>query len=111
MFSCERLNKPLFKLKDTKFKYLRPIELISLFVGLVFTSAWWFTDKNWILNDIISCCIIVACVMYFKFISLRMTSHYFGSILLVEVIVALVLYFTYEQSYNNVILNSFNNPM
>lgn len=83
LMSSKTLNKPLFSLKDAKFNYIRPIEVISLFIGIFFTSAWWFTDKNWILNDLLSCCIIVTSVQFLKFTSLRMTTHYFASILLV----------------------------
>lgn len=111
MFSCKALNRPLFNTKNVKFKYLRPIDIVSLFVGILCTSAWWFTEKNWILNDVLSCCIIIASVQFFKFTSLRMTTHYFAGILIVEIIVALVLYFSYNQSYNIIILNNFNNPM
>ena len=87
------LNKPIFNINSYIFKYIRPIEVISLLIGIVFTTSWWFLDKNWIINDVISCCIVIFTVQFFKFTSLKITTIYFVVIIIVEVSIGLCIQF------------------
>ena len=80
-------------------------------VGCLFACGWWFTDKNWVLNDVLSFCIVLATVQLFKITSMRMAFFYFVVVLLAEVTIALCIHFLVGQSYNILILNNFNNPM
>lgn len=89
----------------------RPIDIISLFVGSGVVVSWWLTNMNWISSDIIAICTIVAFVKLFKFTSMKVATLMLGIILLIEVVIALVIYFVVHQSYNTILLNNFNNPM
>lgn len=83
MFSVKCLNRPLFKINSIIFKYIRPIQIISFMTGSLITCGWWFSDKNWILNDVLSCCIVVSAVQLFKFTSLKYATFYFVAFLAV----------------------------
>ena len=41
-------------------------------MGLGVCFGWWFSNKNYIVNDIVAICMIVAGVKILKFTSLRM---------------------------------------
>lgn len=47
------------------------MHLISLFVAVAVCLMWWFFHKNWIINDVISVCIIVAAIKVLKFTNLK----------------------------------------
>lgn len=66
---------------------------------------------NWISSDIIGVCTIIAFIKCFKFTSMQMATLMLSTILALEVIIALIIYFVLHQSYNNLLLNQFNNPM
>lgn len=93
MLSIRVLSKPFVDFDHWILKYFRPIDLISLLVGNAVTAAWWFTNKNWILNDIISVCIVVAAVQLLKFTSMRMATLYFVGVLTTEIIISLSIHF------------------
>ena len=50
---------------------LRTLDFISLAIGLGFMFAWFFSNKNWILNDIISICMIVGSIKILKITSFK----------------------------------------
>ena len=50
---------------------VRYMDVLALSIGLGLVLAWWFTDKNWILSDVLSCCIVMAMVKVFKIVSLK----------------------------------------
>lgn len=50
---------------------IRLADISSLSIGLGLTFLWWFTQKNWIVSDIISICIIISIIKVFKFVSLK----------------------------------------
>lgn len=57
------------------------MDIISLAIGIALTCAWFFTDKNWILNDIVSLSIIIAFIKCLKFTSLKMSVIAVGLVL------------------------------
>lgn len=69
LFNCI----PWIKLTLIKNKYftIRILEVLSLIVSLGINLGWWFSYKNWIINDIVSICIIVGSIKFFKFVSLK----------------------------------------
>jgi hypothetical protein len=104
LFKSEKLNKKLIW-------QLRGIDLISLVVGTGIVISWWTTNKNWISSDIIGGCVVIAFIKCFKFTSMKMALAMLVTILILEVIGAIIIYKVMGQSYNITILNNFNSPM
>ena len=86
------------------------MEGISLVVGMSFSFGWWFSGKNWILNDVISICLIVAGIKIFKFTSMRIAVICYCSTIILEMGFVIVINFVFADSYNHAILNDVNNP-
>ncbi len=86
------------------------MDIISLFVGIGVCCAWWFSGKNWILNDVVAVCIIIACIKIFKFTSLKSALICFSITIGVEIIFVLVINLKLHNNYNDAVLNVFNNP-
>ena len=62
------LTKALINVKSYG---IRVMDVISFFVGVALLLSWILSDKNWILNDIISVSVIVATIKIFKVTSLK----------------------------------------
>ena len=89
---------------------MRVMEVISLCVGLGVAVGWWLSDRNWIVNDVVAVCMIVAGIKFFKFTSLKNAFISFAMTITVEMIFVLLIRFFIQVSYNTAILNEFNNP-
>ena len=89
---------------------LRIMEGISLIVGLGTCLGWWFSNKNWIVNDIIAICMTVAAIKILKFVNLKTALISFVVTLSVQMVFVILINFVIESSYNTIILNEFNNP-
>ena len=50
---------------------VRYMDVLGLVTGVSLVFGWWFSHKNWILSDILSCCIVIAMVKVFKIVSLK----------------------------------------
>lgn len=74
------------------------------------TLGWWFSNKNWIVNDIVSVCMIVACIKILKFTSLQMAVICFLITMTVQMTFVITIHFTVDTTYNILFLNNFNNP-
>jgi hypothetical protein len=85
LFKSEKLNKKLIW-------QLRGIDLISLVVGTGIVISWWTTNKNWISSDIIGGCVVIAFIKCFKFTSMKMALAMLVTILILEVIGAIIIY-------------------
>lgn len=96
-----------FKVKG---KEVRVMDGISLLVGLGVCLGWWFSNNNWIVNDVVALCMTVAFIKVLKFTSLKMAIISFASTITVEMVFVILINFVIEVSYNNIILNEFNNP-
>jgi len=70
----------LFTVRTFKFKIL---ELFSLIVGAGVLVAWYFSDNNIFINDLICMCIIVACIKVFKFTSFKMAVLAISSVIVI----------------------------
>ena len=90
---------------------VRYLDVLSLVVGLGVTIAWWLTNRNWILNDVISVCICISFIKIFKFISLRNSLIYSCVVVTIEITISLCIQYVIGLKYNSLILNTFNNPM
>lgn len=88
----------------------RIMEGISLLIGIGVCFGWWYSGKNWIINDIISVCMIVAGIKILKFTSMRIAVICYCATILLEMVFVLVINYGFDDSYNHTILNEVNNP-
>lgn len=59
------------------------MEIISLILGIGSTFGWYFSDKNWLVNDLLAVSMIVAAIKIFKITSFKIAIIGFTSVLLV----------------------------
>lgn len=90
---------------------VRSMDILSFLLASGLVIGWWFSHKNWILNDIISVCICITFIKLFKFISLKTALIYGVVIVAIEVTIALSIHYEIGTSYNILLLNNFNNPL
>jgi hypothetical protein len=90
---------------------VRSMDFVSLLIAFGIVCGWWFSDKNWILNDIIAVCICISFIKLFKFVNLKMALVYAVVIITIEIIIALCIHYIIGESYNILIFNNFNNPL
>ena len=88
------------------------MELISLLMGIGVCCAWWFTDKNYILNDLIFTCFVVGGMKILKFTSFKISIISFLINIFVQFIFILAITLSSDSSsYSTVVLNDLNNPL
>ena len=86
--------------------------MISLLTGVGVCCAWWFTNKNFLLNDLIFTCFIVAGLKILKFISFKISIISFIASITTQIIFILALTLGNDtSSYSTVVLNDLNNPL
>ena len=66
---------------------------ISFLVGLGVCLGWWFSNKNWIVSDIVSICMIVAFIKVLKFTQLKMAVISYFVTITVQMIFVIVINF------------------
>lgn len=93
------------------FNLLRWIDIISSLCGCMIIVLYWIFYQNWIITDIISICTIVASIKLFKLTSLKMAVVFLGSVLGVELVVSLIIHYSLQVSYNNLIINKYDSPI
>lgn len=86
------------------------MDVLSLVISIGVCFAWWFSQKNWILNDILSIAIFVAAVKFLKFVSLKQAVICFSITIAVQIGFVFLITFYIHNNYNNIILNLFNSP-
>ncbi len=73
-------NEALFLLKlrflekgvSVKDKFeIRVIDILSLFISVGIAVGYGFSGKNWILNDVLCLCLVIASIKIFKFTNLK----------------------------------------
>ncbi len=84
---------------------------MSLTIGTIFTLAWYFSEYNIILNNILSICICIGLIKILKFTNLKMAGLSFLVTVTLELIVVVVIYIEEGVSYNNLFLNNYNFPL
>jgi|JI6StandDraft_1071083.scaffolds.fasta_scaffold22072_6 hypothetical protein len=93
------------------FNTIRGIDIISFLFGVLIVALYWIFYQNWIITDIISICTIVASIKLLKLTSLLMAVVFLGSVLVVEIVVSLIIHFSLQVSYNNLIINRYDSPI
>lgn len=68
---------------------IRLMDGLCLILGVGVVFIWWVTNKNWIISDVISVCIIISMMKIFKYTSLKTAVAMFIVILGIFVIEAI----------------------
>ncbi len=91
LFKITKLNEGIhIGIANIKFRLL---DVLSLLISAVLMLVYFLTGMNWILNDVIAVCTILACIKIFKIRSLRIGFTLEMSILLLETIAGLIVHF------------------
>lgn len=87
---------------------IRILDIISLLIGIGAAIGYYFSDKNWIVNDIICVSIMIAAIKIMKFTNLKISIFTLIVGLAVQMAFVEYIHFAKGTSYNQLILNSFN---
>lgn len=87
------------------------IDLISVIIGLLFIPLYWLLNGQWLVNDIMAICSIIALMKLLKIQSLSVGVFLLMSLLVIEMGVGIFVHYVIEISYNNYIINLFQNPI
>lgn len=93
------------------YKKLRIIDVISHSVGLSFIPLYWLSNGQWVINDIMAICSIIALMKLLKIQSLSVGIFMLLSLLVIEATVGIFVHYVIKISYNNYIINLFQNPI
>jgi hypothetical protein len=50
---------------------IRILDVLSVFIGVGVALGYYFSYKNWIINDVLCTCIIIAAIKIMKFTNLK----------------------------------------
>ena len=90
--------------------HIRVMDIIGFFVGLGILLGWWFSNRNWIISDVITICIWVGTIKLFKFTSFKIATLTFTFTIVLELIFIVLMQVVFDRSYNTELLNLFNIP-
>lgn len=62
------MKKQLYKYRQLT---IRVMDIISMVVSLAICCAWFFSNQNYLLSDVIAVCMMIAAIKFFKFTSLK----------------------------------------
>lgn len=93
------------------YKAIRLIDLISHSIGFLFIPLYWLSNGQWVINDIMAVCSIVALMKLLKIQSLSLGTFMLLSLLVIEAIVGIFVHYVVKISYNNYVINLFQNPI
>lgn len=102
------LYKTLINIKKIK---IRITDIISFFVALGLLLSWILNHKNWIINDIISLCIIIATIKIFKITSFKKAIIWYLIEIGIEITFVVLIDVVKKTSYESFLLKDFNNPI
>ena len=97
-------------LKIKILKKMRLLDLISMVVGLTFIPLYWLLNGQWLINDVMAICSIVALMKLIKIRSLYLAVILTCSLLILEAMVGIFIHYVFQISYNNYVINIFQNP-
>jgi hypothetical protein len=87
------------------------MDIIGFLFGSGMLILWYFSNKNWIISDIVYTMILLAIVKFLKFGSLKMAFITFWLTALLNIVFILITQFYLKMYYNNLILYIFNDPL
>ena len=102
-------NSKKFQIKI--YKKMRVIDLISGSIGLLSIPLYWLLKGEWFVNDVMAVCTIVALMKILKIRSLSMGVLLLVALLALEGIVGVIVHYVLNISYNNYVINLFQNPI
>lgn len=89
---------------------IRVMDIIGVLLSIPVAVAWWLLDKNWIITDLISICIIISVIKVFKFVSFKIALVAYIVMVCVYSAADIVIAIVYKEDYNNFFLNNINTP-
>ena len=92
-------------------KFIRIIDIVSWIIGVSMIVVYWLLNGQWLVNDVMSVCVIVALMKLLKIRSLSVSVWLILSILFVEIGVGLFVHYYFKISYNNYVINFFQSPI
>lgn len=84
--------------------------MIGLVLGIGLTTAWWLTEKNFLLSDAIDLCILVALIKLIKFTSLKIAVVLYLSTSALMIIFIAVIEALFSISYEEKLQSVFYSP-
>jgi hypothetical protein len=93
------------------YRDIRMIDVISGCIGIFVVTLYWLLNGQWIINDVLATCTIIALMKLLKIRSLAMGVLLLGSLLLMEIMVGVVVHYVRKVSYNNFVINLFQSPI
>lgn len=93
------------------YKKIRIIDVISCYIGVLMVIVYWLLNGQWLINDVLATCTIVALIKLLKIRSLSTGVVLLGSLLLIEIMVGVFLHYVRKVSYNNWMINMFQSPI
>lgn len=85
------------------------MDIMGIFTGLLITSAWYFSNRNWIISDIIYISMFTTIIKLIKISSLKIAILAYTTIAIANITFILITYYN-NIYFNNIILTIFNNP-
>ena len=79
-------------------------------IGVGVALAYYFSDKNWIINDILCVSIMIASIKIMKYTNLKISIFSLVIGLAVQMTFVEYIHFVKGTSYNDLILNYYNYP-
>lgn len=86
------------------------MDVISLFIGIGVALGYYFSDKNWIINDVLCVSIMIAAIKIMKYTNLKISIFALVVGLSVQMVFVEYIHFAKSTSYNDLILNYYNYP-
>lgn len=99
LFPSGALHKGL-NLKILTFRYM---DMIGLVLGIGLTTAWWLTQKNFLISDAIDLCILVALIKLIKFTSLKIAVVLYLTTSALMIIFIVVIEVLFSASYEKIL--------
>ena len=93
------------------YKKVRIIDLVSGLIGLLSIPLYWLLKGEWFVNDVMAVCTIVALMKIIKIRSLGMGVLLLVTLLVMEAVVGVIVHYVLSISYNNYVINIFQNPI
>lgn len=87
------------------------LDLISIVLAAIVFILYWVTKESWIVSDIMSISLVVTGIKFFRIKSLKMATVFLLSVVLLETFGGLIVHYILKVSYNNLIVNQYNNPL
>lgn len=79
---------------------IRVLDIISLFIGIGVAVGYYFSNKNWIINDVLCVAIMVAAIKIMKYTNLKISLFALLVGLAVQMAFVEYIHFAMSTSYN-----------